>query len=100
MADTSIVYLDSHLVRLWWCYFDIFDGQVLARIPGNGSLIQESKDCPRWTRGFRVPHLASNGLIYGSLCQYKSGRGGLDITYLSNGTGRHFELLTVIILNG
>lgn len=66
MADTSIVYLDSHLVGLWRCYFDILDGKVLAGIPGNGSLYRKSQNgfvrAGQWG-GFPVPHLASNGLI-------------------------------------
>lgn len=38
MADTSVVNLDADLVGLWWGYFDVLEGEVLASLPGDGGL--------------------------------------------------------------
>jgi hypothetical protein len=38
VADSSVVNLDADFVGLWWGYFDVFDGEVLAGFPGDSSL--------------------------------------------------------------
>jgi hypothetical protein len=38
MADTRVVDLNADLALLWWLDFDILNAQVLAGLPGNGSL--------------------------------------------------------------
>lgn len=38
MADTGVVDLDADLVGLWGRNLDVFDGEVLASLPGDGSL--------------------------------------------------------------
>jgi hypothetical protein len=43
VADTSIMYLDADFVGLRWGDFDVFDGEVLASFPSNGSLAGVSR---------------------------------------------------------
>lgn len=38
VANTSVVDLDTDFVGSWGSYFDVFDGEVLAGFPSNGSL--------------------------------------------------------------
>jgi hypothetical protein len=38
MADTSVVDLNADLVGLGWSNFDVLNGEVLARFPGNCGL--------------------------------------------------------------
>lgn len=38
VADTGVVDLDADLVGLWGSDLDVLDGEVLASLPGDGSL--------------------------------------------------------------
>jgi hypothetical protein len=38
MADTRVVNLNADFALLRWLDFDVLDAQVLAGLPGNGSL--------------------------------------------------------------
>lgn len=39
VANSGVVDLDSDFARLWWSYLDVFDGEVLAGFPSDGSLL-------------------------------------------------------------
>lgn len=41
MADARVVNLDSHLVGLRGLDLNVFDAQVLAGLPGDGSLASD-----------------------------------------------------------
>jgi hypothetical protein len=93
MANTSVVYLDTDLVGLWWCYFHILNRKVLAGLPGDGGL-HKSQMLTELTGSFRIRTLQVM-VYWRSHCQCQLGHCCSAETYLSNGIGRHLDELSL-----
>lgn len=41
VADTSVVDFDSDFMCLWWCHFNVLNGEIFASFPGHGGLASD-----------------------------------------------------------